>query len=51
VTGETVYTGKLTCNGQCDEYSVPVTGILAPGVYIINMFSQERRMTKRLLVK
>lgn len=51
LTGEIVYARDITCEGSCDEYSVPLGGGLGPGVYIVRIFFDGRETTKRLLVK
>lgn len=51
MTGEIVYSRNFSCNGSCDNYSASVDQELPPGVYMVNVITEGRRATKRLLVK
>lgn len=51
MTGEVVYSGKFLCEDNCDGYTIPVDRALTPGVYIVNVITNGKRSTKRLLVK
>lgn len=51
MTGERMYSEKVSCEAGCDGYSVSVAKDLPPGVYLVNVVSNGERHTKRLLVK
>jgi hypothetical protein len=51
MTGEIVYSKSFSCDGSCDNYSASVDQELPPGVYMVNVITEGRRATKRLLVK
>jgi hypothetical protein len=51
MTGEIVYSKEITCDGGCETYSLPVDRALAPGVYMVNVITNGKRSSKRLLVK
>ncbi len=51
VTGEMVYSNQVSCENGCEEYSVPVAGVLTPGVYIVTISSNGKRAAMRLLVR
>lgn len=51
MTGDRVYSGKVSCKAGCEEFSLSIDRELRPGVYIVNVESNGKRQSKRLVVK
>lgn len=51
MTGEVIYSNMFRCDGNCGDYSIPVSHDLTSGVYMISVIRNGERTTKRLLVK
>jgi hypothetical protein len=51
MTGEVIYSEKISCDNNCDGYSVAVHKELSPGIYLVNVITNGKRHSKRLLVK
>ena len=51
MTGELVFSERIICASGCGEFSLPVSKDLAPGVYVVNVISNGKRDTRRLVVK
>ncbi len=51
MTGEVVYSRLFTCEGDCGTYDISIDQGLTPGVYMVNVLSNGKRSSRRLLVK
>ncbi len=51
LTGEVVYSGDVSCGGDCNSYLMELNKQLVPGVYLVNLKTNSSRISKRLLVK
>jgi hypothetical protein len=51
LTGEIVYETQFTCQGNCQNYHVLAGQVLSPGIYLVNVITNGKRYSKRLLVK
>ena len=51
MTGELVFSERVICQSGCREFSLALTKDLAPGVYVVNVISNNKRDTRRLIVK
>lgn len=50
ITGEIIYSRQSACEGNCDTFSISVNADLSPGVYLVNVISNGKRISKRLIV-
>ncbi len=50
MTGEIVLSQEFFCD-DCDTYSVPIDGHLAPGLYVVSIIVNGKRSSERLLVR
>ena len=51
LTGEVVYSGDVSCGGDCNAYLMELNKQLVPGVYLVNLKTNSSRISRRLLVK
>lgn len=51
LTGEVVFTEKVSCGGDCSSYLMKINKQLVPGVFLVNMKTKGKRNSIRLLVK
>jgi ELWxxDGT repeat protein len=51
LTGDVVFSERISCGGDCSSYLMKVNEQLVPGVYLINLKANGMRSSKRLLVK
>jgi hypothetical protein len=51
MTGEVVHTETISCEINCDEYTVSIQKTLSPGVYLVSVITNGKRQSRRLLVK
>ena len=51
ITGVVIFAERISCDNGCGGYNMSFDKPLSPGVYLVNMESNGRRLSKRLLVK
>lgn len=51
MTGEVVFAENVRCGGGCGSYLMNIDKQLVPGLYLVNMKTNGRRISKRLLVR
>jgi hypothetical protein len=51
ITGESVFGGKLQCDGQCREMTIQLNESTAAGVYIVSVTNGRLRLVKKLMVR
>lgn len=51
MTGEVVFTDRVSCDGDCSAYLIKLNKQLVPGIYVVNIHLNGFRIAKRLLVK
>jgi hypothetical protein len=51
LTGEVIYSQRVSCGGDCGSYIMKLEKNLVPGVYLVNMKTNGIKHSKRLLVK
>lgn len=51
LTGEFVFSDKISCGGDCGSYLIQVNEQLVPGLYMVNMKTNGLRLSERLLVR
>ncbi len=51
LTGDVIYSERITCGGDCRSYMMNINKQLVPGVYVVNMKSGGKKVSKRLLVR
>ena len=49
-TGSVVHEERITCNDDCRSYLLNLNSQVTPGVYLINVLMDRRRLTKKLIV-
>jgi hypothetical protein len=50
-TGDVVFSDRISCGGDCSSYLMPVNEQLSPGLYFVEMKTNDVRHSRRLLVK
>ena len=51
MTGEVVFTDEILCEGNCDTDEMKINKELVSGIYLVNVVTNGRRFSERLLVK
>lgn len=51
MTGEMVHSDRIVCGGDCNTYVMKIEELLVPGVYVVNLQTDDTRVSKRLLIK
>lgn len=51
ITGVLIFADRISCDLGCGDYNMTFDKPLPPGVYLVNMETNGRRLSKRLLVK
>lgn len=51
MTGEVLHEARVTCTENCDDVLLKLKDNVTPGVYLVNVMKNRKRLTKKLMVK
>ena len=51
LTGDVIFSDRISCGGDCSSYLMKVNEQLVPGIYLVNFRANGVRSSKRLIVK
>lgn len=51
MAGEVIFNQKVKCAGNCSDYPLSFRSDLEPGIYMVNVIQNGKRLSKKLIVK
>jgi hypothetical protein len=51
MTGEVLHEDRITCEANCNDVLLKLKESITPGVYLVNVMKNQKRLTKKLMVK